>query len=447
MAFKRTIRRLPKDPGVSGWRAILPVDDAASVLKQNLRADWLIIGAGFAGMACARELTLRCPGSEIVLLDAVRLGEGPAGRNSGFMIDLPHDLSSESYTSDRDRDCRQIVFNRHAIDFATRAADAYGFSKETFDLCGKINGAATVQGLQYNTAFARHLTAIGEDYRHLDADAMASLTGSDYYRGGLYTPGTAMIQPARFIRAMAVGLAGSIHLFENSPVVGLATVQGGWLAQTPAGTVQAPKVVLAVNGHVQNFGFFKRRLMHVFTYASMTRSLRPAEIAALGGTARWSVTPANPMGTTVRRLSGSDGERLVIRNCFSYDPRMEVSARRLQIVKHKHLAAFKSRFPSLAQVEMAHTWGGRLCLSKNNVHAFGEVEPGLYSACCQNGLGAARGTFAGIMAARLAARVPCPVLDRFLVQEQPQPVPPEPLAWIGANAYLRWKEWRAGAEF
>jgi hypothetical protein len=25
-------------------------------------------------------------------------------------------------------------------------------------------------------------------------------------------------------------------------------------------------------------------------------------------------------------------------------------------------------------------------------------------------------------------------------------LPPEPLAYIGANAYLRWKEWRAGSE-
>ena len=32
----------------------------------------------------------------------------------------------------------------------------------------------------------------------------------------------------------------------------------------------APKVILGVNGHVQDFGHFSGRLMHVFTYASMT---------------------------------------------------------------------------------------------------------------------------------------------------------------------------------
>jgi len=42
-----------------------------------------------------------------------------------------------------------------------------------------------------------------------------------------------------------------------------------------------------------------------------------------------------------------------------------------------------------------YRWGGRLCLSRNNVQVIGELEPGLFSACCQNGLGTAKGTLAG----------------------------------------------------
>jgi glycine/D-amino acid oxidase-like deaminating enzyme len=37
--------------------------------------------------------------------------------------------------------------------------------------------------------------------------------------------------------------------------------------------ITAPKVILAVNGHLNSFGFLRGRLMHVFTYASMTRPL------------------------------------------------------------------------------------------------------------------------------------------------------------------------------
>ncbi|MFD1810175.1 NAD(P)-binding protein [Gemmobacter lanyuensis] len=48
-------------------------------LSQDVAADWLIVGAGFGGLAAARRLTQRCPGARIVMLDATRLALGPAG--------------------------------------------------------------------------------------------------------------------------------------------------------------------------------------------------------------------------------------------------------------------------------------------------------------------------------------------------------------------------------
>ena len=60
------------------------------------------------------------------------------------------------------------------------------------------------------------------------------------------------------------------QLFEQSPVVEFEQRAGGWLLNTDKGQVQADRVVLAVNGHLQSFGFLPSRLLHVFTYASMT---------------------------------------------------------------------------------------------------------------------------------------------------------------------------------
>ena len=37
-----------------------------------------------------------------------------------------------------------------------------------------------------------------------------------------------------------------------------------WQAKTPNGTITAPVIIMSANGHDQSFGFFKRRLMHVF---------------------------------------------------------------------------------------------------------------------------------------------------------------------------------------
>ena len=435
--------RLPVDPGVSGWNAILPEPGPARELEGDITADWLVIGAGFAGLAAARRLRQLRPDDRIVLLEACRVGQGPAGRNSGFMVDLPHDLDSDTYAGAAEADLQQIRLNRSAIRFAQAAARDYGLEGTAFQLRGKHNAAATEGGLRHLDAYAKHLDGLGERYERLDAADMKKLTGLDFYVGGLLTPGTAILQPAAFVRGVAQGLvAEGVELYEQSPVTRL-DVGPDHVAHTPKGRVTAPKLLLGVNGHAESFGYYRRRLMHVFTYASMTRELTADEVARLGGEPEWHFTSAEPMGTSVRRIREN---RIVVRHRFTYDPSMEVTNRRIAHVGHDHDAAFAARFPMLPDVTMEYRWGGRLCLSRNGVPAFGEVEDGVYSAICQNGLGTAKGTLAGMAAAELATRTESWRVEAMLAYDAPSKLPPEPFMYLGANAYLRWQERRARGE-
>lgn len=437
------VRRLPRDTGPAGWNALLPEPPPARPLESRVRAQWLVVGAGFAGLAAARRLSQLRDGDRIVVLDASRVGEGPAGRNSGFMIDLPHDLSSEHYGGGLEQDREQIRRNRIAIDFAAEAAAEYGMSEEAFSRTGKINAAAGGKGLAHNRDYARHLAALGEAHHFLSAGDMRALAGTGFYQGGLYTPGTAMIQPALYVRSLAAGLARRVHLHELSPVTALTRHGSTWRASTPRGSVDAERVILAVNGHVQSFGFYPRRLMHIILYSSMTRALTPVEVRALGGEPAWGFTPSDPLGTTVRRISGTGGDRIIVRNRCTYDPAMAVTEDRVRAMGRDHDRAFARRFPMLREVEMQYRWSGRLCLSRNGAAAFGELEPGLHSACCQNGLGTVRGTLSGMLAAELAAGHDSPLVDAMLAGEPPARLPPEPFARVGARAVLRWKEIRA----
>lgn len=441
------VKRLPKDPGPAAWNALLPAPDAAQPLEGAITADFLVIGAGFAGLAAARRLGQLCPEARIIVLDAVRVGEGPAGRNSGFMIDLPHDLASDNYGGALDKDRAQTAANRMAIDFALEARDEYGLGDEAIVRSGKLNAAATERGMKHNADYAAHLAKLGEDHQLYDAAKMREITGTDYYQGGLFTPRAAMIQPAMFVRGVADKLKSNrVTIHEHSPVTALSRADGVWRADTPKGAVSAPKVILAVNGHAESFGFFERRLMHVFTYASMTRAMTADEVSRLGGAPVWGATPADPMGTTVRRISGTGGDRFVIRNRFTYDPSMEVTDRRITAVARDHDRAFAARFPMLNGVDMQYRWGGRLCLSRNDAPAFGEVDEGLFSACCQNGLGTAKGTLSGMAAAELASGAGGAAADFLSAEASPVKLPPEPLSYIGANAFMRWGEMKAGRE-
>lgn len=442
-----TARRLPVHRGPAGWSEILGPLPPAQPFDQNATADVAVIGAGFAGLAAARRLHQLDPSLRVVVLDAGRVAEGAAGRNSGFMIDIPHELNSADYAGAGD-DRRLMALNRQAQAFMAQAVEEYGISPDFFDRWGKINGAGSAKGEAANASFATHLDALGEAYEIYDAAQMAEITGSRYYRSGLYTPGTVMLQPAGIVRGLAEGLRrDGMAVCENSPVRGIERVGGGWRVQVGAAHLDAGRVILTVNGHLESFGVARGRLMQLFLYAVMTPELGPEALRDLGGLPRWGVTPSDPMGTTVRRIAtGQGGNRIVTRTCATLRPGMQARAADLARAKRVMQRKFDARFPKLAGMAMGLGWAGHLCLSLNGVSVLDEVADGVVAGCVQNGLGTARGTLTGIGAADRALGQESEITRFFGTQAEPQKLPPEPFRQIGANAVLRYKEWHARRE-
>ncbi|MGR3761597.1 NAD(P)/FAD-dependent oxidoreductase [Roseobacteraceae bacterium NS-SX3] len=440
-------KRLPVHCGPAAWNAILGPQAPARVLDQDVTADFAVVGAGFAGLSAARRLQQLQPRARIAVLEAGRLAEGAAGRNSGFMIDLPHDLASEDYAGAGD-DRAVIALNRQAIGFAGAAVEEYGIDPNYFDPAGKVNGAASPAAEAHNQSYAGHLASLGEHSELLDPQQMQELTGSRHYTSGLYTPGTVMLQPAGYIRGLGAGLAArGVDIFENSPVTGFERQGGGWLVKTRQGQVSAGRVILTVNGHLESFGFERGRLLQLFLYAVMTPELDRDALRKLGGQQRWGITPADPMGTTMRRIGTSQGgNRIITRTCATLRPSTVPSQAEMTRAAKVMQRKFSQRFPQLAGMRMEYAWAGHLCLSLNGVAVMREVDQGIYSGCVQNGLGAARGTLTGIGAAELACGETSAITRHFSAEARPKRLPPQPFQQIGANAALRWKEWRARDE-
>lgn len=445
----RNVTRLPVHTGPAGWNAILPPAPPRDTLTGAQGCDIAIVGAGFAGLSAARRLMQIDPSLSVTVVEAGRVAESTAGRNSGFMIDLPHELTSADYAgagAARDRTLTRL--NRHAIDFAETACSDFGAAAGTFRRSGKINAAASALGQGANRSYARRLAALGEPHEMLDARAMQQVTGSAYYSDGLFTPGTAMIQPAAYIRMLAAGLERQgVKICESSPVIGFESTGGGWALTTPQGHLRAARVILANNGHLESFGFKAGRLMHIMLNACMTAEIGAEDLRKLGGQAVWGLTPSDPMGCTLRRIANAGGgSRIVIRQGGYYRPNMATSPADLARVTTRMRGKFDARFPGLRHVPFEHAWSGHLCLSKNAVSVMRELEPGLLSACVQNGLGTTRGTLTGMGAAELALGQTSDITRFFSAEAEPARLPPHPFDTIGANAYLRWKEWQARAE-
>ena len=378
------------------------------------------------------------------MLEAGVVGDGPAGRNSGFIIDLPHEVSSEDYggaslQGSRDR----ITLQRRAVAFATELAAERGWGRDTLDPCGRYTLALTPEGDRHVADYAAQLVRLGEDHARLDAAALAQVTGTRAFTSGLHLPGTVIVQPAAYVRGLADSLAPPVRLHEATPVLSFERRGGGWLVRTPQGSVESPRIVLATNGYAERFGFFRGQLLHVFTYASMTAVFDPAR---LGGLRDWAATPASPMGTTLRRISGPAGDRILVRARYTFNPGLRVGDGTLRRAGARHDAKFAHRFPSLAGLAMDYRWGGAMALTRNGVPAFGAVEDGVLAACGCNGLGASNATASGIAAAETLLGVESALTRVYAGFARPRALPPRAVTAIGARATLALRELRAGIE-
>ncbi len=442
-----TASTLPNLLGPAAWNRILPNQPEPEYLTENTFADITIIGAGFAGLSAARRLIEIDNSLKIVVVDATRIAESSAGRNSGFMIDLPHELTSENYTAAGDQKSL-ISLNRMAITFAKQAVEDYQIDKNFFDPAGKINGAVSETAITHNRNYSKNLSDLGEEYKILDQKEMSEITGSKYYRSGLYTPGTVMLQPAGYIRGLAKGLRNQgVQIFENSPVIRISKSDNNWQVKSKLGTIESSKVILTVNGHLESFGIEPGRLIQLFLYAVMTPELDNETLKIIGGERRWGITPSDPMGTTVRKIdSAQGGNRIVTRTCATVFPKMQPNQRAIDRAANVMQKKFDHRFPKLAGLKMEYQWTGHLCLTLNSVSVARKIEEGVYCGCVQNGLGTTRGTLAGISVAEQVLGKNSEITDFFRNEPPPKKLPITPLFKYGANSVIRYKEWHARFE-
>jgi len=431
------VRHWPNDDSACGWIATLSPFAPSHVLGGELRVDCAVVGAGFTGLAIARRLAEHRPDWRIVVLEAQRAGFGASARNSGFIVDVGHYEPALGIEGNR----RLARLGRAGRDQLRALVDAHGIEC-VWSTRGRLHGAVSDVGRRALDTFVAGLEAMGEPYEPLDSRAMAQITGTTYYRDGIRTPGTVTVQPAALARALADMLPPTVERFEESPVRAIHR-EARFRLEAGPGTILTDRIFLATDGFTPALGFLRRHLFPLFTFASLTRILMPAEQAALGGDPEWGLVPEERMGSTVRRTRDA---RLLIRNTVHHAPTFAMRPGVLRRVRAIHRRTFDARFPMLAGVELEHTWAGVLGMSLNGAHFFGQLAPGLFAAAGYNGVGVAMGTIAGRLLADLAVGATSPLLDDMLELPRPSWIPPQPLLGVGVRTALAVLSARARAE-
>jgi len=435
------INKIPLDDQSCGWYRILPEPQPPRVLKGQQKADWVVVGAGFVGLAAARRLAVLRPNDRIVLIEALRIGQGSSGRNSGFVIDLPHKRDLENPDIELKR--KIIGLNEAAIKSLEDVVGNYNIDCQ-WSRAGRYQAAVGSRGIEYLRRYRTLLEDINHPYNWLDRAPLAKVLGTSYYEAAIYIPTGVLMQPAALVRGLGQTLPSNVEVYESSPVLSFDRRAGRIELTTPQGSITCPKLLLGTNVYSAEFGFLKSRMLPVMTFASITRPLTPREFEIYGGGENWGLTPADHAGTTLRFTRD---RRLLIRNQYRFAPDYASTESRRVAVRQKHLQGLIDRYPGLSGVEFEYTWGGVCGLSRNYTAFFGKVEDGIYTSACHQSVGAARGTISGQLLAELATGQDSQLLsDMIAVSGMPAPNPPEPFLGIGVRARMKYEAWVSRSE-
>ena len=423
----KIISDLPKNDEGCGWIKQLPPRRAQPALSGKQHADWVVLGAGFTGLAAARQLALLHPQARIVVLEAERAGEGSSARNSGFLVDST--LNEGHYSAAG----LEIYRRKYQIKCAgvlavRRLVDDLGINCD-LEAKGKIHCTAVKSHEKKILNFSKLLAEMDLNHNILEGKELRQRLGSSYYRLGLWTEGGVMLQPAKLARGMLEKLPQQVELFENSPVINWSKLSNseGYQLSTPEGQLSCGKLIVAVNGFMTNCGVKPNRSFSLTLTASMTRRLTSEEDEVIGRPESWGVLSAQSMGATVRLTKD---RRILMRNTAEIWPEQNMSGPDLELRKAKHLIGIKRRFPQLGDDIIESTWSGTICLSGNNANVFAELDNGMFAAGCYNASGIGLGVLFGTEIANLASEKMTDEIRMIQTNSDPMLLPPQP--------FLRW---------
>ncbi|WP_271605966.1 NAD(P)/FAD-dependent oxidoreductase [Bradyrhizobium sp. CCBAU 11434] len=399
----------------------------------------MVVGAGFVGLAAARRLAENRPSSKIILIEAQEAGEGASGRNSGFVIDVPHKLS------DLNASRCHLRLNHAGIDYLRKQVEQHKIACD-WSQAGKYQAAITNLGVrEILEPTSKEFDSLGQPYIWCDRAELKKRLGSDHFTAAIYTPGTVLVNPAALTRGLADTLPENVTLFEQSPVI-KTDYNDKVELKTPNGSISAGGMILAVNSFAEQFGFYQGRLLVFAVNASLSRCLTQREYEVLGRVDPWGLTPANPragIGATVRLTPDL---RILIRQTAAFCPSFRQSDDHRRKVQLEHKRLLNERFPLLPEVNLEYTWTGYICVSGNGSPGFGRVAPNVYAAVCDNGVGVVKGTISGLLGADMACGLDNPLIADMQALGAPNRLPPRPFLDIGAHTRLAWSRWRGRVE-
>ena len=409
-----------------GWVDLIPPRQSRPKISSDLEAKWLVIGAGFTGLSCARRLAEINPKDKIILLDARELGQNASGRNSGYAVAHSH-FSGAYKESDLEKYQRVDRINQVGLNSLRTLVKDNTINCDWID-SGIYHTAADSSSEIECDHFINYLKKREIKHTPLSNEEVYDHLGTSWYKKGVKVDNGALMQPAKLVFGLAENLPGNVELYENTPVLNLILGKTNKVI-VPDATITADKVIMACNYEKFEGAKPKQRLVGVTLSGSITRVLTNEEFATLGSQSSWGVLSLHSGGATIRL---TDDRRIAIRNTAEYNNHRLLTKKQLIKRQQIHRQAFDNRFPQLSHVSFEHLYSGVEGVSANKTNIFEKFSDNLYYAGCFNGSGITKGTAFGIGIAEYACGKNSSIVKDCLAIEKAKWLPPKPLLDLGA---------------
>jgi len=421
-------------PGRPWWLDEAPAVEPEPLLEGDADAEIAIVGGGYTGLWAALTVRELEPSARVVVLEGELCGEGPSGRNGGFLHGYWSPLARLRRVFG-DGDALAIAEAGSAVIPGVRAfAERHGadvWLREA-PLLEVSAAPAQDESVDRAVATAREL-GVEEEAVPLTAAELAERCASPRFRRGVLFREGATVQPARLARALrAAALASGVTIHERSPVRKVDRGRPNVL-QTPNGRVRADEVVVAVNAAAAGWRPLARWLTVFGSYVVLTEPV-PELLERINWTGGESIADGrmflhyfrttNDGRVVMGSGSGPIGFGGRIDERFTSDAPSVARAE----------AGLRFLLPELAAARVERAWGGPIDVSADHFPFFGTV-PGsrVHYGAGYSGNGVGPSWLGGKILARLALGIEDELTGLPLVNRRVRPLPPEPVKRLGGG--------------
>lgn len=424
-----SIRSVDRFRLLGGW--VERPGDLQPTLEGDVNADVIIIGAGFAGLSTALELTAL--GANVVLLEQEFAGFGASGRNAGYLagsMGLEFELFHKRLGVQHAR--KIVSFYDEGVAYVERRLSELAIDCD-YNPSGLIRAAihpSQEKRLRNSMALGHEL---GSVTRFVDREEMrargippAFLFGCTQH-GGTLDPGKYVMGLRRAALQVGVRLYEQTHLlsYSDGPVI---------TCRTEKGSASAPIMILATNAYTPQLGLLRDKVAPLRVSAIETQPLSSAQLESLGWQGREGiVTPHWTMES--HRLTARNTLLVTTKQLgYAYGSLTPNAPDRAAYAALRQ--ALDDRFPTLRDVAVDRCWSGYISLAYDALPVVGEAGSHrniFYTAGC-SGHGIGTQSLIGYLLAERVGGIEQPLLAA-LRHKTPSTLP-EPLQWCVMKAAL-----------